>query len=64
MATEVEGDTKAPFSIATTPKCREAASPFPGFFHFTFGMYLIMLSVKQGGIKKPFLSLWCDSTRD
>ena len=27
-------------------------------------MYLIMLSVKQGGIKYYFLSLWYDSTWD
>ena len=44
LATIVEGDPKAPFSIATTP----------GLLHFTLEPYLIMLSVKQGGIKFHF----------
>ena len=39
-------DLKAPFSISTTP--------FPGLLHFTFDPYLIMLSVKQGGITYHF----------
>ena len=33
------------------------ATPFPGLLHFTLNKYLIMLSVKQGGIKYNFLSL-------
>ena len=46
------GDPKAPLSIATT-------------LHFTyFDLYLIMLSVKQGGIKYHFLSFWYDSAWD
>ena len=53
LVTVVEGDPKAPFSIAT---------PFPGLLHFTLDPYLIMLSVKQGSIKYHFLSLWYDST--
>ena len=32
--------------------------------HFTLDTYLIELSVKQGGIKYYFLSLWYDSTKD
>ena len=32
--------------------------------HFTLDMYLILLSVKQGGIKYHFLSLWYDTTWD
>ena len=40
----------------------EGATPFPGLIHFTFDPYLIMLSVKQGGLKYHFLSFWCDST--
>ena len=59
-----ETDPKAPFSIATTPSCREGATPFPGLLHFTPDPYLIMLSVKQGGIKHYFLSLWYESTWD
>ena len=42
----------------------EGANPFPGLLHFTLDQYLIMLSVKQGGIKYHFLSLWYDSTWD
>ena len=47
LATLVEGDLKAPFSIATTLRCREGATPSPEFFHFTLDKYLIMLSVKH-----------------
>ena len=64
LATVVEGDPKAPFSLATTPICWEGATPIPGLPHFTLDTYLIMLSVKQGGIKYNFLSLWYDSTWD
>ena len=32
----------------------EGATPFPGLLHFTLDPYLIMLSVKQGGIKYHF----------
>ena len=35
----------------------EGATPFSGLLHFTLDPYLIMLSVKQGGIKYHFLSL-------
>ena len=42
----------------------KGATPFPGLLHFTLDPYLIMLSVKQGGIKYHFLSLWYDSTWD
>ena len=41
---------------------REGATPFPVLLHFTLDPYLIMVSVKQGGIKHHFLSLWHDST--
>ena len=65
LATVVESDLKAPFSIATKPRCREGTIPFPGLLHFTLDTYLIMLSVKQRGIKYHFLkSLWYDSTWD
>ena len=60
LSTVVEGNLKAPFSIATTQ--REGATPFTGLLHFTLDTYLIMLSAKQGGIKDHFLSLWYDST--
>ena len=32
----------------------EGATPFSGLLHFTFDVYLIMLSVKQGNIKYHF----------
>ena len=47
LTTVVDGDQKAPFSIAITPRCRKGATPFPGLFHFTLDTYLILLSVKQ-----------------
>ena len=64
LVTIVEGNPKAPFSIATTPRCRGGRYSFPGLLYFTLDPYLIMLSVKQGGIKYHFLSLWYDSTWD
>ena len=39
-------------------------TPFPGLLHFTLDTYRILLSVKQGGIKYHFKSLWYDSTWD
>ena len=62
--TLVEGDPKAPFSIATTSMCRVGRYSFPRLLHFPLDSYFIMLSVKQGGIKYHFLSLWYDSTKD
>ena len=47
---------KAPSSVATTPRCREEHNSF------TLDPYLIMLSVKQGGIKYHFLSFCYDLT--
>ena len=64
LATIVGGNPKAPFSIATTPRCRGGRYSFPGLLYFTLDPYLIMLSVKQGGIKYHFLSLWYDATWD
>ena len=45
LATVVEGDQKAPFSIATTRRCREGAIPFPGLLLFTLDKHLILLSI-------------------
>ena len=47
MATVVESDLKAPFSIATTQRCCEGR-------HCTHDPYLIMPSAKLGGIKYHF----------
>ena len=54
LATLVEGDPKAPFSIGV----EEGTAPFPGLLHFTLDPYFIMLSVKQGGIKYHFFSFF------
>ena len=54
LATIVEGDPKDPFSIASTPRCRGSTTPFVILLHFTLDPYLMMLSVKQGGIKYHF----------
>ena len=64
LVTVVKGDPKAPFSIPTTRRCRESATPFPGLLHFTLDPYIIMVSVNQSSIKYHFLSLWYDSTSD
>ena len=64
LATIVEGDPKAPFAIATTRGIGKSTTPFAGLLHFTLDPYIILLSVKQGGIKYHFLSLWHDSTWD
>ena len=60
----VEGNPKASFSIATTPRCRGRCHSFPRIAPLYPWSFLIMLSVKQGGIKYHFLSLWYDSTWD
>ena len=48
----MEGDPKAPFSIATT--LRYMGGHY-SFLRSTLDLYLIMLSAKQGGIKYHFL---------
>ena len=60
--TIIRGNPRAHFSIATTPKCRGGHHSFPWIVPLTLDPYLIMLSVKQGGFKYHFLSLWYDST--
>ena len=58
LATLVEGDPKACFSMVTTLRYIEVgATPFPGLLHFILDMYHIILSVKQGGIKFYFCVL-------
>ena len=49
-----EDDQKAPVSIATTRSVGEGTTPFPRLLHFTLDPYLILLIVKQGGIKYHF----------
>ena len=64
LAIIVEGDLKAPFSIAITLKSTGGCYSFPWIASLSLGPYLLMLSFKQGGIKYHFLSLWYDSTSD
>ena len=45
---------KLPFQLLPHRGIGEGATPFPGLLHFTLDPYLIMLSVKQGGIKYHF----------
>ena len=40
LPTKVESDQKAPFSIATTPRCRGGATPFPGYVHIVYDNFL------------------------
>ena len=51
------GDLKVPFSIATTPRCRGRRYSFSWIVPLYLDTYLILLSVKQGGIKYNFKSL-------
>ena len=59
LATVVEGDPKAPFSIVTTPRCWGGFYSFPRIDPLPL-IRICVLSVKQGGIKYHFLSLWYD----
>ena len=53
LSTVVEGDLKAPLSIATTLRYRRRLY-FPWFVYFTLDSHIIMLSVKQEIIKYQF----------
>ena len=64
LVTIVEGNLKAPFSIATTARYRGGGNYFPWITPLYLDPYFIMLSVKLGGIKYHSLSLWYDSTWD
>ena len=56
LAKLVEGAPNVHFSIDI--------NPFPRLIHFTLDLHVIVLSVKQGGIKYHLLRLWYDSTWD
>ena len=51
----VKGDSMVPFSLAYTLRCRGGHYSFPWITPLTLELNLIMLSVKQGGIKYHFL---------
>ena len=55
-------DLEAPFSRATTPTCREVRYSIHWIAPLTLDPYLLMLNVKQDGIKYHFFSLWYDLT--
>ena len=59
-----ELNTNTLFSIATTLRCKGGSYSIPGLLQFTLDTYLIMLSVKQGGIKYNFLCPRYDLTWD
>ena len=52
--TEVKGDPKAPFSIATTARCSGGRFSFPSNAPLTLDSYFIMLSVKPGASSTVF----------
>ena len=59
LATLVKGDPNAPFSIATTVRCKGGHYSIP-WIASLLDPYLIVLSAKQNGIKYHFLSHWYD----
>ena len=64
LVTLVEGDLKAVFSIATTPRCKRGCYSFSWIVPLTLDPYLIMLSVEQGSSKYHVFHLWYDLTWD
>ena len=62
--TVVDGDPKAPLSIAISPICERRRYSFPRNAPLTLDPYFIMLRVKLGGIEYYFLCLSYDSTWD
>ena len=55
---------RLPFLISTTLQYRVGCYSIPWIAPLYLDPYLIMLSVKQGGIKYFFFSLWYDLTWD
>ena len=49
LSTIIEEDSKAPFSMATTPKCRCGRYSFSWIAPLNLDTYFISLVVKQGG---------------
>ena len=60
--TIVEGDPKAPFATAITPRCRGGPYSFPSTTPLTLDPNILMLSVKQRGIEYHFFEslVWLD----
>ena len=57
-------DRIIPFQLLPLQGVGEGSTPFPGLLHFTLDPNVIMLSVKQSGIKYHFLSFFYGSTWD
>ena len=64
LANHRQGQPKALFSTATTPRCWGGCHSFPWIAPLSFHLYLIILSVKQVDIRYHFLRFWYDSTWD
>ena len=64
LGTIVEATQRFPFKELLDQGLGKGVTPFHGLLHFTLDTYLIMLSVKQGGIKHHFLNLLYDSSWD
>ena len=62
LSTIVESYPKAPFQYLLHRGVGRGATPFPGLLYFTLDTYLILVSVKQGGIKYHFKNLCYDAT--
>ena len=60
----VEGDPRAPFSIATTLRCRLGRYSIPWIAPLYPWSLPIVLSAKKGSIKYHLLHLWYDLTWD
>ena len=60
----MEGSSKAPYSIVTTPRYMGGHHFLPCFFPLTLDSYLIILSVRQAEINYYFFSLWYDLAFD
>ena len=63
-STLVEVNLKPPFLIAIALRYWGWCYFFPLIIPITLDLYLLMLSIKQRGIKYHFLSLWYESTWD
>ena len=64
LATLVEGVQKAPFPIATTPRCRRGRNSFPWITPLYPWYVPYNAECKARRHQVPFLSLWYDSTSD
>ena len=64
MATVVEGDQKAPFLIATTPRCRGGRYSFPWIASLYPWSFTYIAECWARRYQVPFLKFWYDATWD